>query len=112
MRAFPHIHSLLCYQSKFGPGEWLRPYTEEVCQKITSYACGKKYCIFIPISFTSDHIETLFEVEEQYMPLISQQGLHPFRAPALNRRPDWIEAITQILAESTPCTNSMLVRRS
>jgi protoporphyrin/coproporphyrin ferrochelatase len=110
MQAFPKTKSLLCYQSKFGPGEWLRPYTDEICQKIENYALDKTKCVFVPISFTSDHIETLFEVEEQYMPLIAKCGLYPFRAPALNRRLDWIEAIIQMLSDSTPCSNSMLIR--
>lgn len=111
MQAFPQAKGLLCYQSKFGPGEWLRPYTEDVCHAIEEYNEGRKYCVFVPISFTSDHIETLFEVEELYMPVIASKGLHPFRVPALNRRPDWIDAITNILADSTPCSTSMLTRR-
>jgi len=110
MQGFSEASGLLCYQSKFGPGEWLRPYTEEVCLEIEKYTNGRKYCVFVPISFTSDHIETLFEVEELYMPLISRKGLYPFRVPALNRRPDWINAITQILTDTSPCTTSMLIR--
>jgi len=110
IQAFPKTHSLLCYQSKFGRGEWLRPYTEDVCHEIVKKAQGRRYCVFVPISFTSDHIETLFEVEEQYMPIIIKHGLYPFRTPALNRRPDWIEAIVHILSDATPCTTSMLIR--
>jgi len=110
MKFFPAAEGLLCYQSKFGPGEWLKPYTVDICQNILNFAKERKYCVFVPISFTSDHVETLFEIEEQYMPLISKAGLHPFRVPALNRRPYWINAIPQILADSTPCTNSMLIR--
>jgi protoporphyrin/coproporphyrin ferrochelatase len=112
MKQFPKARGLLCYQSKFGPGEWLRPYTADVCQEIEKYSEGRKHCVFVPLSFTSDHIETLFEVEEQYMPVIASRGLHPFRVPALNRRPDWIDAITQILSDSTPCSTSMLIRSS
>lgn len=102
--------ALLCYQSKFGKGEWLRPYTVDVCEDIEYYAEGRKHVVFVPISFTSDHIETLFEVENEYMPIISQKGLYPFRVPALNRRPEWIEAIATILRDSTPCSTEMLVR--
>jgi protoporphyrin/coproporphyrin ferrochelatase len=110
MKAFPRGEGMLCFQSKFGPGEWLKPYTVDVCKQIQLYAHGRKHCLFVPISFTSDHIETLFEVEEQYMPLIAPQGLSAFRVPALNRRPDWIAAIPKILTETTPCSTSMLVR--
>lgn len=111
MRAFPKAQGILCYQSKFGPGEWLRPYTNDVCQAIDTYT-HRTYCLFVPISFTSDHIETLFEVEELYKPLIAQKGFRPLRIPALNRRPDWLAAIPEIIADSAPCTTSMLIRRS
>ena len=110
MQGFPKAEGILCYQSKFGPGEWLRPYTEEVCRSITHYHKGRAACIFVPISFTSDHIETLFEVEEQYMPLIAQQGLLSLRTPALNRQPEWLDAITKILCAFTPCPTAMLIR--
>jgi ferrochelatase len=110
MRAFPRAKGILCYQSKFGRDEWLKPYTVDVCQEITNYASDRKACIFVPISFTSDHIETLFEVEHQYMPIIRQKGYQPYRVPAFNRRLDWIEAILEILEEASPCTTQMLVR--
>lgn len=109
MSRFPKAEGKLCYQSKFGRGEWIKPYTIDLCQQIKSYT-ERKYCLFVPLSFTSDHIETLFEIEEQYMPIISAQGLHPFRLPALGRRTDWIDAIPQILSDSPPCSTPMLLR--
>ncbi len=111
MEAFPKALGRLSYQSKFGPGEWLRPYTDEVCQDIANWNEGRKNVVFVPISFTSDHIETLFEVESLYMPLIAEAGCNPYRVPAFNRRPDWLEAITQILIDTTPTSNSMLIRQ-
>ncbi|MCC5831516.1 MAG: ferrochelatase [Chlamydiales bacterium] len=110
MKGFPKAEALLAYQSKFGPGEWLRPYTQEVCEQIEKYRKGRENVLFIPISFTSDHIETLFEVEQQYIPIVKEQGLFAYRLPALNRRPDWIEAIAEIVTQFTPASTSMLVR--
>lgn len=110
MKGFSKAKGLLCYQSQFGKEEWLRPYTVDVCGQIEKYAKERRHCVFVPLSFTSDHIETLFEVEQQYMPLIQKQGLYSFRAPALNRRPDWIDAIVEILSTSTPCTASMMIK--
>ena len=97
LSAFPNVKSVLAYQSKFGKGEWLRPYTNELCEEVLSWHEGRKNIVFIPLSFTSDHIETLFEIEELYLPLIQAKGLRAFRCPALNLRRDWIEAIAQIL---------------
>lgn len=110
MRGFPKGEGLLAFQSKFGPGEWLRPYTQEVCEQIEKYRKGREDILFIPISFTSDHIETLFEIEKQYVPIVKEQGVNPYRLPALNRREDWIEAIASILENYTPSSTSMLVR--
>jgi ferrochelatase len=67
-KAFPEAYSLLAFQSKFGPGEWLRPYTSELCEMPQAWNHGKRNIVFVPLSFTSDHVETLFEVEYQYLP--------------------------------------------
>lgn len=107
---FPKVEGMLSFQSKFGKGEWLRPYTEDVCHQIEIYAKKRSYVVFVPLSFTSDHIETLFEVEEQYMPVVTKKGFRALRVPALNRRSDWIGAIQEIILRSSPCSNSMLVR--
>lgn len=109
--AFPEALSYLCYQSKFGPDEWLRPYTIDLCETITKWHHGRQKILFIPISFTSDHIETLYEIEHQYMNVIREQGLEPYRLPAFNRSEEWIEAIVEILNDFTPVSTSMLVRR-
>lgn len=111
MEAFPNALGRLAYQSKFGPGEWLRPYTQDVCEEIELWNCDRKHVVFVPISFTSDHIETLFEIEKQYMPLIAEKGLYPYRMPAFNRRQEWLDCIVAILQDSTPATTAMLVRR-
>ncbi|MDE3056251.1 MAG: ferrochelatase [Verrucomicrobiota bacterium] len=92
---FPKATSLLAYQSKFGPGRWLTPSTQELCQNLPKG--NKKALLFVPISFTSDHIETLFEVEKLYLPIVKEQGLAAFRCPSLNCSSDWMEAIIEIL---------------
>ncbi|MCH9608650.1 MAG: Ferrochelatase [Chlamydiales bacterium] len=106
-RAFPKAEAMLAFQSQFGPEEWVRPYTLEVCEQFKS--C-KSNVIFVPISFTSDHIETLFEIEQDYIPLIRQKGFSAYRLDAMNLRKDWLEAISEILSEVTPVSNQMLVR--
>ncbi len=96
MRFFPKALGKLSYQSKFGKGEWLRPYTNEICQTSAAWAKGKKQIVIVPITFTSDHIETLFEIEELYLPLIRAQSIDAYRCPALNLEPYWIEALATI----------------
>jgi ferrochelatase len=100
--------SVLAYQSKFGKGEWLRPYTNEMCENVGVWAKGARHVVFVPLSFTSDHIETLFEVEHQYLPILRAKGIQAYRCPALNRRKDWCEAIVHIL-EGDTCDNEQLI---
>lgn len=111
-KAFPKALSLLSYQSKFGPGEWLRPYTEDVCRHLLEKVEGRKQVVVVPITFTSDHIETLFEIEEQYLPLIRAQGLKADRCPALNLESYWIDALFAIAQGPLVCGNQMLIRNS
>lgn len=110
MKAFPNIKSRLCYQSKFGRGEWLRPYTNEACEEILNWHEGRKHIVFIPISFTSDHIETLFEIEKLYLPIIREKGLKSYRCPALNLESYWIDGLVEILKETDLHDNDTLIR--
>ena len=108
--AFPKALSKLAYQSKFGRGEWLRPYTNEACEEILSFSEGRKNIVFVPLSFTSDHIETLFEVEQLYLPIVRQKGLNAYRVPAFNRGETWIKAIQEILDSPKLYANKELIR--
>lgn len=109
---FSSCQSILCYQSKFGPGQWLKPYTSEMCLNIQKWASKeRKNVLFIPLAFTSDHIETLHEVETEYMPVIRNQGLNTYRLPAFNHGGDWIQAIDELIQNPQISHNQMLIRR-
>lgn len=108
--AFPLSLNKLSYQSKFGPGEWLRPYTDETVENITEWNQNRKNIVIVPLSFTSDHIETLFEIEQLYLPPIRKQGFQAFRCPSLNLEPYWIDALADILQETNLCSSQMLIR--
>jgi protoporphyrin/coproporphyrin ferrochelatase len=109
--AFPQALSRLSYQSKFGPGEWLRPYTQEVCEQILSWNKDRKQVVVVPLSFTSDHLETLVEIEELYLPLITRAGLQAYRCPALNLRADWIRTILDIVHHASAVSTESLIRK-
>jgi ferrochelatase len=111
--AFPRAHSCLCYQSQFGKQPWIQPYTSAVVAKIASYAQGRKKVVIIPLSFTSDHIETLFEIEQLYLPVLREQGVEACRCPALNRNTDWIEVIASLFRDPSEVkTTQALYRRA
>lgn len=111
-KKFPKALALLAYQSKFGPGEWLRPYTIDICHEIKKYAQDKKHVIFIPLAFTSDHLETLYEIESDYMPIVQENGYQAYRLPAFNDKSDWILTIKNLLTHLTQSVpNQMLLRK-
>lgn len=110
MKAFPHMLGRLAYQSKFGKGEWIKPYTIEVSKQILNWNEGRRNIVFIPISFTSDHVETLCEIENDYMKVIREKSLNAYRVPALTLNETWVEAVRHIIQEPNLCGNQMLVR--
>lgn len=111
MKAFPKALGRLSYQSKFGRGEWLKPYTDETCERVLEWHQGRKNVVFVPISFTSDHIETLYEIQKLYLPIVASKGLNAYRCPALNLEPYWIDALVEIVGQTNFCENQMLIRK-
>ncbi len=109
---FPKAHSHLCYQSQFGRGEWIRPYTTDVCERISEWTEGRKNVVIVPLTFTSDHIETLYEIEKLYLESIRKAGLNAFRCPALNRREDWIQTLAELFHSTDGMSNEWLLRKS
>ena len=109
-RGFVKARSLLAYQSQFGKGKWIQPSTLSLSEKVASWIEANEQVVLIPLSFTSDHIETLYEMEELYLPVIRNRGWNAYRCPALNRNPDWINAIISIIQQSHLVSNSVLVR--
>jgi len=54
----------LAYQSRVGPVEWLRPYTDDSIRYLGQR--GTRSLLAVPISFVSEHIETLEEIDVEY----------------------------------------------
>jgi ferrochelatase len=89
---------LLAYQSDVGPVRWLGPSTEQVLRRLG--ARGQKHVLVVPIAFTSDHIETLSELDREYGEVAHQAGItHYRRAPALNDRPLFLDALAEMVRE-------------
>ena len=89
---------LLAYQSDVGPVRWLGPSTAQVLRRLG--AQGLKHVLVVPIAFTSDHIETLSELDREYGEVAHQAGItHYKRAPALNDRPLFLDGLAQIVKE-------------
>jgi protoporphyrin/coproporphyrin ferrochelatase len=89
---------LLAFQSEVGPVRWLGPHTERVIRQLGTR--GQKRMLVVPIAFTSDHIETLSELDREYGEVAHQVGITQYkRTPALNERPQFMDALADIVRE-------------
>jgi protoporphyrin/coproporphyrin ferrochelatase len=87
--------SILAFQSKVGPVKWLGPSTKDVLAKMGRNGVNK--VLTIPISFVSDHIETLQEIDIAYRGFALRSGIKEFhRVTALNLHPKFINALAAI----------------
>lgn len=86
----------LGFQSRSGPVEWMAPDTVEVMDRLA--AEGKTEVLIVPISFVSDHIETLYEIDIEYRHHAELHGLKHFvRAPSLNDGADFLDAMAELV---------------
>jgi ferrochelatase len=100
-RPNPHV---LAYQSRVGPVEWLKPYTEDVIKELG--AQNVKDLVVVPISFISEHIETLQEIDMEYREMAEESGIQHFRrVPALNTHPRFIDALATLSIEAMNAPN-------
>ncbi len=89
----------LAYQSRVGPVEWLQPYTAEAIAQLAKR--GIRNLLVVPISFISEHIETLQEIDIEYREIAESVGIHNFaRVPALNSHPIFINDLAELVLES------------
>ncbi len=87
---------VLCYQSRVGPGRWLRPSLDETLHQLA--AGGAKNLLVIPVSFVSDHVETLSEIDLEARGLAGRLGILRFEVmPALNDSPKFIQALARLV---------------
>lgn len=97
-RYFPENPWTLAYQSKVGRMPWLRP---DVLETLSAQASqGQDDVLVVPVSFVSDHIETLVELDADALPMARRQGVSRIaRAPSMNARADFIDALGQLVAD-------------
>lgn len=89
----------LSYQSRVGPIEWLRPYTDDVLPELG--AMGVRNLVVVPISFVSEHIETLEEIDIEYRELAEESGITSWRrCPAPNTDPTFIADVADMVYEA------------
>jgi len=93
MEAFPGFNYRISYQSKVGPIEWLKPTTEEALKLLKQE--GFKRVVVFPISFVSEHIETLYELDVEYGKLAKELGIDYKRVKLDHKHPLLISAMAE-----------------
>lgn len=90
----------ISFQSRVGPSKWTEPNTIQMLEGLGKK--GVKRVAVYPISFVSDHLETLEEIGEQFKKVAHQNGiLEYYRIPAPGIYPKFIEAMAKIALESS-----------
>ncbi|MGI9570850.1 MAG: ferrochelatase, partial [Desulfobulbia bacterium] len=92
------VQGKTCYQSRSGPVEWLSPSTPETIATLGNEGCTN--ILMVPISFVSDHVETLVEINMEYKELAAQYGIRLETAESFNDDPDFIEALKDIVLQA------------
>ncbi|KAK0898752.1 ferrochelatase hem15 [Friedmanniomyces endolithicus] len=104
----------LSWQSQVGPSAWLGAQTSDTVNNFVKK--GQKDLVLIPIAFTSDHIETLFEIDQEVIHEANELGAEGRvrRAESLNGSPTFIKALANLasehLANDEVCSRQMGLR--
>ena len=92
---WPRTH-VLCYQSKLGPAKWLEPSFLGTLERLG--LAGVKEAMVVPISFVTEHIETLHEINIDGRADAKKAGIERFRMmPAVGDSPAFIGALKDLV---------------
>jgi len=72
----PDLDSVICYQSRVGPLEWLGPATDK---EIARAGAAGVALVVVPVAFVSEHVETLVELDIEYRHLAERSGVPVYR---------------------------------
>jgi ferrochelatase len=95
---WPRTH-LLCYQSRVGPAKWLQPPLTGTIERLGHE--GVKEMLVVPISFVTEHIETLHEINIEARDEAKRVGIERFRMmPAVGDSPLFIGALKELVLDA------------
>jgi protoporphyrin/coproporphyrin ferrochelatase len=93
--ARPELDWRVCYQSRVGPLEWIGPATDEEIRRAGEDGVA---LVVAPISFVSEHSETLVELDLDYRHLAEVVGVTYYhRVPAVGVEPMFIESLATLV---------------
>ena len=98
------VDSVVCYQSRVGPLKWIGPSTET---EIRRAAADKVGIVLYPLSFVSEHSETLVELDIEYRHLAEKAGVTTYvRVPTVGTHPLFIGGLAKLVRSAMWPTNS------
>jgi protoporphyrin/coproporphyrin ferrochelatase len=98
----------LCYQSKIGASRWLQPTLRGTLRQVAEERI-EEVCV-VPISFVSDHLETLGEINQEARELAARLGIRRFEmTPGLNDSPAFIRALADLVLEAGSMTRERVL---
>lgn len=105
MERFGDLSHHLAFQSRAGPVKWLEPSTDDKLKELAAAGC--KNLLVVPLSFVSDHIETLHEIDIEYAAEAKSLGITNFRRiESLNDSPAFIRCLQQLVEDSIEFASS------
>jgi ferrochelatase len=101
-------HHRLCYQSKVGASKWLQPSLHRTLRDLADEKV-RDVCI-VPVSFVSDHVETLGEIHHEAREEAAELGIQQFEMTAgLNDSPKFIDALAHLVLEAAGRSNTSIL---
>lgn len=89
---------VVCYQSRVGPLEWIKPYTEDEIRRAGEEGVP---LIVMPIAFVSEHSETLVELDIEYRELAEEAGVPGYeRVSTVSSDSAFIEGLAKLVHET------------
>jgi ferrochelatase len=99
MEHFEGVSHHLAFQSRAGPVKWLEPSTDDKLKELASF--GYTEVLMVPLSFVSDHIETLHEIDIEYREEAHKLGITDFRRmESLNSSPTFIKCLAELVTNA------------
>ena len=87
--------------------KWLGPSTDETIRTLA--AQGTQQVLLVPVSFVSEHIETLYVLDILYRDVAKEVGLPCYRrVPAMNCRQDFIDALASLVQKTLAANQQAL----
>lgn len=89
----------LVYQSRSGPPSmpWLEPDINDAIEELP--AAGRKAVVIVPLGFVSDHMEVLWDLDNEALETAGEQGLAAVRVPTPGTHPAYVAGLVDLVLE-------------